>query len=54
MDDVKTKKVNLIIVFKLDRLTRSIKDLEEIVNILEENEINNKRRSNRPNMGKWT
>lgn len=38
MDDVKTKKVNLIIVFKLDRLTRSIKDLEEIVNILEENE----------------
>lgn len=36
MEDMKTGKINKIIVYKLDRLTRSIKDLEVICNTLEE------------------
>lgn len=35
--DIKDGKINKIIVYKLDRLTRSIKDLEEICTFLEEN-----------------
>ena len=36
MEDMKDGKINKIIVYKLDRLTRSIKDLEVICNTLEE------------------
>ncbi len=35
MEDVKSQKVDLILVYKLDRLTRSIQDLENIVSLLE-------------------
>ena len=35
--DMKDGKINKIIVYKLDRLTRSIKDLENICSMLEEN-----------------
>lgn len=35
--DIEDGKINKIIVYKLDRLTRSIKDLEEICTFLEEN-----------------
>ena len=35
--DIKDGEINKIIVYKLDRLTRSIKDLEEICTFLEEN-----------------
>lgn len=37
MNDMKLGKINKIIVYKLDRLTRSIKDLEMICTLLEEN-----------------
>lgn len=37
IQDIKDGKINKIIVYKLDRLTRSIKDLEEICAFLEEN-----------------
>lgn len=37
IQDIKDVKINKIIVYKLDRLTRSIKDLEEICTFLEEN-----------------
>lgn len=37
IQDIKNGKINKIIVYKLDRLTRSIKDLEEICTFLEEN-----------------
>lgn len=36
LEDVRQGKINKIVVFKLDRLTRSIKDLEEICTFLEE------------------
>ncbi|CDF12025.1 site-specific recombinase for integration and excision [Mycoplasma sp. CAG:776] len=36
LDDVKSRKINRIIALKLDRVTRSIKDLEELVQFLEE------------------
>ena len=36
MQDMKDGKINKIIVYKLDRLTRSIQDLESICNMLEE------------------
>lgn len=36
MDDMKDGKINKIIIYKLDRLTRSIKDLETICSLLEE------------------
>ncbi len=37
IQDIKDGKINKIIVYKLDRLTRSIKDLEEICTSLEDN-----------------
>ena len=37
IQDIKDGKISKIIVYKLDRLTRSIKDLEEICTFLEEN-----------------
>lgn len=40
IQDIKDGKINKIIVHKLDRLTRSIKDLEEICTFLEENNCN--------------
>ena len=36
MQDMKDGKINKIVVYKLDRLTRSIRDLETICNLLEE------------------
>ena len=38
IQDIKDGKINKIIVYKLDRLTRSIKDFEEICTFLEEND----------------
>lgn len=38
MSDVKTKRINRIVAFKLDRVTRSIMDLEELVTFLEDND----------------
>lgn len=38
MNDIKTKKINRILTLKLDRLTRSIIDLENLVRFLEEND----------------
>ncbi len=38
IQDIKDGKINKIIVYKLDRLTHSIKDLEEICTFLEEND----------------
>ncbi len=37
IQDIKDGKINKILVYKLDRLTRSIKDLEEICTFLEDN-----------------
>ncbi len=37
-EDIKTKKCNTIVVLKLDRLTRSVYDMEHIMKFLEENE----------------
>jgi len=38
LDDIKAKKVNTIVTLKLDRLTRSVYDWEDIMRFLEENE----------------
>ena len=38
MADVKSKKINVIIAFKLDRLTRSVYDIEKLMNIVNEHE----------------
>ena len=38
LDDVKTGKVDVIVVYKVDRLTRSLADFAKIVEILDENE----------------
>lgn len=38
LQDIKDKKVNTIVVLKLDRLTRSVSDWEKILTFLEENE----------------
>ena len=38
MRDVKDKKINVIVAFKLDRLTRSVADWEKILTFLEEND----------------
>ena len=35
LNDVKTGKINYIVAYKLDRVTRSVRDLEELINILE-------------------
>ena len=40
IEDMKSGKINKIIVYKLDRLTRSIKDLETICTLLEEYNCN--------------
>ena len=37
LDDIKNKKVNTIVILKLDRLTRSVTDWEKILTFLEEN-----------------
>ena len=34
-NDVKTGKINYIVAYKLDRVTRSVRDLEKLINILE-------------------
>src|SRR5574344_1575996 len=38
LDDIKTKKINIIVALKLDRITRSIYDWEFIMKYLEEND----------------
>ena len=38
LQDIKDKKVNTIVVLKLDRLTRSVSDWEKILTFLEEND----------------
>ena len=38
LQDVRDKKVNTIVVLKLDRLTRSVSDWEKILTFLEEND----------------
>ncbi|MGM9877856.1 MAG: recombinase family protein [Bacilli bacterium] len=35
LSDVKNGKINYIVAYKLDRVTRSVRDLEELINILE-------------------
>ena len=35
LNDVKTGKINYIVAYKLDRVTHSVRDLEELINILE-------------------
>ena len=37
-EDIKSKKINTLVALKLDRVTRSIYDWEELVNFLDENE----------------
>jgi site-specific DNA recombinase len=37
IDDVKNKKINNILIYKLDRLTRSVKDLINLIEIFENN-----------------
>ena len=37
LQDIKDKKCNIIVVLKLDRLTRSVYDWENIIKFLEEN-----------------
>ena len=39
LQDIKDRKVNTIVVLKLDRLTRSVVDWEKILTFLEENEV---------------
>lgn len=39
LQDIRDKKVNTIVVLKLDRLTRSVYDMEGIMNFLEENSL---------------
>ena len=36
MNDVKNHKINVIVAFKLDRLTRSVYDIEKLMNIVNE------------------
>ena len=36
MNDVKSHKINVIVAFKLDRLTRSVYDIEKLMNIVNE------------------
>ena len=38
MQDMRDGKINVIVAFKLDRLTRSVYDMEGIMNFLEEND----------------
>ncbi len=38
MNDVKSKEINVIVAFKLDRLTRSVYDIEKLMNIVNEYE----------------
>lgn len=38
LDDIKSKKINTIVVLKLDRLTRSVYDMEYIMKFLEDND----------------
>jgi len=38
IQDIKNKKINVIVAFKLDRLTRSVADWEKILTFLEEND----------------
>lgn len=38
LQDIRDKKVNTIVVLKLDRLTRSVADWEKILTFLEEND----------------
>lgn len=38
LEDVKSKKVNVIVAYKLDRLTRSVRDLEVLITELEKYE----------------
>lgn len=37
LNDMKKGKINYIVAYKLDRVTRSVKDLEELITLLEEN-----------------
>lgn len=37
LNDMKKGKINYIVAYKLDRVTRSVRDLEELINLLEEN-----------------
>ena len=37
MNDVRNKNINVIVAFKLDRLTRSVYDMEHIMKFLDEN-----------------
>ena len=37
MNDMKKGKINCIVAYKLDRVTRSVKDLEALITELEEN-----------------
>ena len=38
MNDVRAKEINVIVAFKLDRLTRSVYDIEKLMNIVNEYE----------------
>lgn len=38
LDDIRNKKINTIVILKLDRLTRSARDWESIITFLNENE----------------
>ena len=38
MQDVKDKKINVIVAFKLDRLTRSVYDIEKLMKFVNDNE----------------
>ncbi|MDO5569547.1 MAG: recombinase family protein [bacterium] len=38
MRDVKNKKINVIVAFKLDRLTRSVYDIEKLMKFVNDNE----------------
>lgn len=37
LNDMKKGKINYIVAYKLNRVTRSVKDLEELITLLEEN-----------------
>lgn len=36
LNDAKTVKINYIVAYKLDRITRSVRDLEELISVLEQ------------------
>ena len=38
MNDVRNKNINVIVAFKLDRLTRSVYDIEKLMKIVNDNE----------------